>query len=157
MKMSPSIKIDMMPNESVEPYIEKTVKLTKKGGFNIQRIGTSDKKWTVDEFIKAMENYRKKGFPVSAWRFTVMMVCSINSFYYSQHTHLGVYENELFKYLTETEIDETRPFLSDRIIFFPEREKLAGLLAEYFEIDRIVESKGIGYWGTMHTYVMRRK
>jgi len=149
--------LNMLQSESVEPFIKKTAGLTKKGGFNIQRIGTSDKKLTVAEFAKAMEDYRKNGFSMSVWLYTAMLFCSIGSYYFPQYTTRGIFQNELFKYLTEAEIAEINPFLHDKIIFFPRREELAKTLARYFEIDRIEESKGTGYWGAIHTYVMRRK
>ncbi len=70
---------------------------------------------------------------------------------------LELYQKELFPYLTQTEIDEVSPYLSHRKVFFPNKENLMRILDKYFEISRIVESEGIGYWGRMHAYVIRRK
>lgn len=149
--------VNMLPSDSVEPFIQKTARLVQDKGMVIQRIGTSFKKYTVEDFAKAMEDYRTNQYPMSIWRFTVMLACSINSYYYPEHTHLKIYEKELFKYLTEDEIQGVRPFLPDRIIYFPEKQSLEETFNKYFEVDEIVESKGMGYWSTMYTYVMRKR
>lgn len=36
--------LNMLPRDSIKPFIEKTANLTKKGGLYIQRIGTSNEK-----------------------------------------------------------------------------------------------------------------
>lgn len=149
--------INMLSNDDFESFIQKTAKIINEGGLNIQRIGTHSEKYTVEEFSTAVEAYRENNQSMSIWRYTVMLACAVNSFCYPKYNHLEIYEKVLFRYLTEREIEEVRPFISDRIIFFPERENLKEILSKYFKLDRIEESKGIGCWGTMHTYVMRKK
>jgi len=149
--------LNMLPQDSLESYIKHTANLTKKGGFFIQRIGTSRKELTVPMFVKAMKDYRENKLPISVFLYIVMLANSINSCYFPEHTKLEFYKEELFPYLTETEIEEVTPYLSHRRVFFPDKEHLIRILDKYFDIDRIIASNGLTFWGTTHTYVMRRK
>lgn len=148
--------LNMLPEDLVEPFIKKTANLTKRGGFNIQRIGCSYQKLTIDALVEAVEEYRQNGYDMSIFQFTVLLAMSIRSCHYPQYTGLEMYEKEIFNHFNEKEIAETRPFLADKIFFFPEREKLEGLLTKYFEILRVVDNNDPGYWGAMNTYIMRR-
>lgn len=149
--------LNMLTAESVEPFVSKNAKLVANNGFNIQRMGTSSGEYTVKDYAKAMEDYRKNGYPVNVYRYSAMLACSINSFYYPQYTQLEMFEKELFEHLTDEEIEDIKPFLCDRVFYYPPKEALLKLLSRYFVIEKIEESRGIGCWGTMSTYVMKRK
>jgi hypothetical protein len=149
--------INMLPDDFHSPLIKKIASLTKKGGMSIMRIGTSRASLIPEVFAKAVDDYRKNSCPISLWRFTIMFAISINNCFYPEFTQREVYEKVLYQYLTKKEIEEIKPFLIDRVFYFPKKEILIKLLTPHFEIKDIIESKGIGCWGMLHTYVLERK
>ena len=149
--------MNMLSECSVGSFIKKIAKLTKKGGLHVQRFGTRDKKLTLQIFVEAMKDYRKNKYPISVFLYTLILVNSINNFYYPEYNKLEIFEKVLFPYLTQEEIEEVHPFLPDRKTFFPNKERVLKLFSKYFHIDRVVQSEGLIYWKTVHTYVMTRK
>lgn len=149
--------VNMLPDKSFWQLIRKIAALVKKGGVSIMRIGTSIPSLTPEVFAKAIDEYRKNSYPLSIWHFTCMLSNSISCYFYPDLTQREIYLKELSKYLTKKEIEDMIPFLVDKIYYFPKRERFCEFLNPYFEIKDVIESKGMGCWGTLHTYVIQKK
>jgi hypothetical protein len=149
--------LNMLSKEQGDPFFESIARVTKDNGLHVQRIITFNENLRQEDFEKAMNEYRKNGFGINLYGYTVLISNSIGEAEYPHLTQLELFEQVLSKFLLKEELDEIRPFLLPIKINTPSRNDLNAMLDKHFVIEEVRESEGLGYWDMSALYVFRKK
>jgi len=148
---------NMLAEEKGDPFFESVAKVTKDDGLIVQRIITFNDKLTLEDFKRAVRDFRGNHSELSLYANTVFLANSIGKSTYPHLTQLEIFEQVLSKYLTKDELDEVIPNLLPIKINLPSRTDLKAMLEKHFVLEQVRESKGPGYWDTTAQYVARKK
>ncbi len=149
--------LNMLSKEQGEPFFESLAKIVKDDGLIVQRIVTFNDNLRLEDFEKAMKDYRRMNFDINLYGYTVFIANNIGEANYPHLSQLELFEQVLSKYLSKEELDEIRPFLLTFRIYIPTQNDLRAMLDKHFVIEQVREYDGVGYWGMAAQYVFKKK
>ncbi|MFC2165857.1 hypothetical protein ACFLT2_12790 [Acidobacteriota bacterium] len=149
--------LNMISKEQGVPFFDSVAKVIKDDGLIVQRIISFNENLSLEDFIKAMDDYRRMNFDINLYGYTVLIANNIGETDHPHLSQLEIFEQVLSKYLTKEELDEVIPFLLPFKINIPTRDDVKAMLDRHFEIEEVRESQGLGYWDMVVQYMFKKR